>query len=62
MAFPFDFERKSKETETTTWSEFSNGAKATVEQIEGSEEIINPQGMWAGKLIIWVTSLEIAKL
>ena len=26
------------ETETTTWSEFSSGRKATVEQILGSEE------------------------
>ena len=32
------FEGTLMETETTTWSEFSSGRKATVEQILGSEE------------------------
>ena len=35
---PFKFEGKSKETETTTLSEFPNRGKATVEQILVSEE------------------------
>ena len=34
----FEFIGKSIETETTTWSEFSNGRKAIVEQILVSEE------------------------
>ena len=34
-----EFDGKSMETETTTWSEFHNGGKAIVEQILGSEEI-----------------------
>ena len=35
---PFEFERKSRETETKTCLEFPNGGKATVEQILASEE------------------------
>ena len=35
----FELVGKSIETETTTWSEFPNGAKAMVEQILASEEI-----------------------
>ena len=34
----WQFDGKSMETETTTWSEFPNGGKATVEQILVSEE------------------------
>ena len=34
-----EFDGKSMETETTTWSEFPNGGKAIVEQILASEEI-----------------------
>ena len=34
----FEFGTKSIETEKTTWSEFLNGGKATVEQILVSEE------------------------
>ena len=34
----FEFDRKSMETETTSWSEFPNGEKAIVEQIQASEE------------------------
>ena len=39
---------KSMETETTTWSEFTNGGKAIVEQILVSEEINKPKraGLW----------------
>ena len=56
------------ETETTTWSEFSNGGKAIVEQILASEEINKSKiaGLWelksgirVGKLTIWVRSFEI---
>ena len=58
------------ETETT-WSEFPNGGKATVEQILESEErkkskragLWEPlSGIWVGKLIAWVRSFEIEKL
>ena len=38
-ASPFEFDRKSMETETTTLSEFPNGGKTFVEQILASEEI-----------------------
>ena len=34
-----EYDGKSSETETTTWSEFPNGGKAFVEQILASEEI-----------------------
>ena len=62
---------KSMETETTTWSEFPNGGKAIVEQILASEEINKSKraGLWelqsdirVGKLIIWVSLLEIEEL
>ena len=52
-------------TETTTWSEFSNGGKAIVEEILASEEKIksNRAGLWESlsgirveKLTIWVRS------
>ena len=67
----FEFYGKSMETDTTTWSEFSNGGKAIVEQILGSEERNksrgaelweSPSGTRAGKLIIWVTPFKIEKL
>ena len=35
----FQFDRKSMETETTTWSEFTNGRKPIAEQILVLEEI-----------------------
>ena len=38
-AFACEFDGKSMETETKTWSEFPNGGKAIVEQILASEEI-----------------------
>ena len=46
--FPFDFDRKSVETETATWSEFPNGGKVIVEQILASEEINKSKrtGLW----------------
>ena len=36
-ASPCEYDGKSMETETTTWSEFTNGGKAIVEQILASE-------------------------
>ena len=43
-----EFDGKSMETETTTWSEFSNGGKAVVKQILASEEINKSKrtGLW----------------
>ena len=34
----FEFDEKSMETETTTWSNFPNGGKAIVEQLLASED------------------------
>ena len=44
----FECNGKSVETETTTWSKFCNGQKATVEQILASEEINKSKlaGLW----------------
>ena len=59
------------ETETTTWSEFPNGGKATVEQILRLEEINKSKGarLWESqsgihiwKLTNWVRSFEVEKL
>ena len=65
------FKGKSIVTETTTWSQFSNGGKATEEQILGSEERkkyskeqccdSHSQGIRVGKLNIWVRLFEIKK-
>ena len=64
-----EFYGTSIETDTTTWSEFPNGGRATVEQI-ASEEINKSKraGLWEsltgiqvfllGKLIIWVNHLS----
>ena len=43
-----EFDGKSIETETTTWSDFYNGEKAIVEQILTSEEINKSKraGLW----------------
>ena len=66
-----EFDGKSMETETATWSEFPNGGKAIVEQILTSEEINKcvRAGLWesqsgilVGKLTVWVRSFEIEKL
>ena len=65
---PFKFEGNSMETETTTWSEFSNGGKGTVEQTLGLDERNKSKrvrlwgsqsGFRVWKLTIWVKSLEI---
>ena len=67
----YEFDGKSMETEPTTWSEFSNGEKAIVEQILASEERKKSErsGLWEShyvirveKLTIWVRSFEIEKL
>ena len=59
-----EFNQKSIETKTTTWSKFPYGGKAIAEQIIASEEINKSKraGLWesqsgiqVGKLIIWVT-------
>ena len=66
----FEFIGKLMETETT-WSEFSNGGEAIVEQILAFEEINKSKiaGLWetqsgigVGKLTIWVRLFEIEKL
>ena len=41
--FCFEFDGKSMETETTTWSEFPNRGKAIAVKIIASEEKINPK-------------------
>ena len=69
-AFPFEFDKKSVETETT-WLEFSSGGKAIVEQILAPEERHRSIRAWlwnsqsdiqVQKLIIWARWLEIEKL
>ena len=63
-----EFDQKSTEIKTATWSEFPNGGKAIVEQILASEERKKSKrvGLWesqsgiqVGKLTIWVRSFEI---
>ena len=63
----YDFDGKSMETGTTTWSEFPNVGKAIVEQILSSEERNKSKrvGLWksqprirVGKLTIWVMLFE----
>ena len=61
-----EFNGKSMETETTTWSEFSNEGKAIKEQILASKEMNskeqaceNRSGIQVGKLVIWVRLFEI---
>ena len=39
----FEFDGKSMETETTTWSEFPNGGKSIVEQVLAPEERNKPK-------------------
>ena len=67
----FELDGKLMETETTTWSKFPNGEKATVEQIIVSEKrnkskraglSESQSDIWGGKLTIWVSSFEIKKL
>ena len=69
--FCCEYDGNSMETEIKTWSEFSNGGKAIVEQMLASEEWNKSKrarlwesqsGIWVEKLTIWVRSLEIEKL
>ena len=71
MASCCEFDGKSMETETKTWSEFHNGGKAIEEQILASEERkkFKRTGLWesqsgsqVGKLTICLRSFEIEKL
>ena len=66
-----DLVGKSMETETTTWSEFSNEGKAIVEQILASDVRNKSKraglwesqsGIWVGKITIWVRSFATEKL
>ena len=66
-----EFDGKSMETETTTWSEFPIGGEAIVEQILESEERNKSKraGLWEsqsgiqiGKLTIWVRPFETKNL
>ena len=70
-AYCCEYDGKSMETETTTWSEFPNGGKAIVEQILASEERKKSKraGLWesqsgiqVGKLTTWSRLFEIEKL
>ena len=63
----FELVGKWMETETSTWSEFTNGGKAIVEQILALGErnkskraglLESQSGIWVGKLTIWVRSFE----
>ena len=38
-----EYDRKSMETETTTWSEFPDGRKAIVDQILDQKKEMNPK-------------------
>ena len=51
-----EFDGKSIETETTTWSEFFNGGKVIVEQILVSEEINKSKraALWESQSWNWV--------
>ena len=62
-----EIDGKSVETDKTTWSEFSNGQKAIIEQIPTSEQRNKSKRLLLrdsqseiqdGKLTIWVTSFE----
>ena len=52
----WQFDGKSMETETVTWSEFANGGKAIVEQILASEVRNKSKraGPWESQSGIWV--------
>ena len=56
-----EFDGKSVETETTTWSEVPNGGKAIAEQILASEERNKSRraGLWKSESEIRVGKLAI---
>ena len=55
-----EFDRKSMEPETTTWSEYPNGGKAIVEQILVLEETNKSKraGLWESQSGIWEGKLS----
>ena len=55
-AFPSEFDRKSMETKTLTWTKFPTGDKAIVLQILASEERNTSKraGLWESQSGIWV--------
>ena len=66
-----EYNGKSMETETKTWSEFPNRGKAIVEQILASEERSKSKraglresqsGIQVGMLTIWERSFEMEKI
>ena len=65
-----EYDRKSMETKTKTWSEFPNGKKAIVEQLLASKERKKSKraGLWESqsgmrvvKLTIWARSFKTEK-
>ena len=67
----FEYDGKSMDTETKTWSEFPNGGKTIVEQMLVPEERKKSKraGLWesqsgnrVGKLTTWLRSFELEKL
>ena len=63
---PFEFDRKSMETQTVTWSEYPNGRKAVVKHILALKEWnkFKKGGLWESKseIQIWIRSFEIQNL
>ena len=66
-----EIDRKSMKTQSTTWSGFPNGGKASIEQILVSEERNKSKrqglwktqsGIWERKLTIWLRSFEMEKI
>ena len=66
-ASSWEFDGKSVETETITWSEFPTGVQTIVEQRLATEEGSKSKraglwesqsGIWIGKLTIWVRLFE----
>ena len=66
-----EFDEKSMETETATWSDFPNRGKVIVKQILAPEETNKSKraGLWVsqsvirvGNVTIWIKLFEIKKL
>ena len=62
-ASPFEFTQKSMETETTTWSKFTNRGKAIVEQKLGLKDRNKSKraGLWESQSGIRERNLEFWK-
>ena len=67
----YEFDGKSTETETQTWSEFPNRGKAIIERILAAEERYKSKraglgesqsGIQVGKLIIWLRSISSTRI